>query len=681
MDKEEQISFHIMLLTAFTVLCLLLDVVIAVSGWGNTAILLVTGSMLLCWLVHFRKLGGDDRRLYFYVAVMLLILGYYAFQGSTITDVPIILCLLIIMLSKKNDKRLIYIVTASYLVYLAENLIFADFLRPGMEQIVFSRLALGIVCLLSACMISTYFIRQYENLEQELLNTREKLLLAQKENELFLSNMSHELRTPINAVNGVSELLLAGKFSKGDRDKLRVIRNAGRRLYRQVSDVLDYSEIETGHFSLTYDEYEPVSVVYDVVNMIGETGRGNELAVDIEASLPKTLYGDVERIKKLLFILVDNALKFTEEGGIYIFVHSRKEEYGINLNIDLWDTGCGIPEDELKKLFKGSYLGDNSAERKKGGLGLGLAIAHGITSAMKGFLSIESKVGEGTHVRVSIPQEVRSESPSLSVDNIEKYKIVCYINREKYARQEVGDFYHTYIEHMRSDFGLDISFAASLQEVKELCGTGLVTHLYIAVWEYRMEPEYFDRLADEITVCIFADAGFTLNPGSHVDIVYKPIYAFAVLNHLRNTLPGSEREEYPVQKEISFKRKGYRALVVDDEEMNLVVAKGLLEEIGISTDICSSGMAAIEKCGIADYDIIFMDYMMPGVNGVTAMQKLRNIRNGYYRDKPIVVFTANAVSGAKERFLKEGFDEFISKPIELKNLRKILEKYLTGGRE
>ncbi|MBR1740575.1 MAG: response regulator [Lachnospiraceae bacterium] len=692
MDKEHQISFHIMLLTVFTGLSLLLILIILISDWGHLAILPISGGLLLCWIFHFLKIGSDEQRLYLYVVMELLVLGYYALQGSTITDVPILLCILIILLSKKNDKRLIYMVAASYLVYLLGNIIFTDYIGPHTEQIVFSRILLGVVCLITACSISVSFIHQYENVDQELAETMEKLRASQKENELFLANMSHELRTPINAVNGISEMLLNGKLSPKEKRGIGVIRSAGRRLFRQVSDVLDYSEIETGHFSLACDEYEPVSVIHDAVNIVcdSETGillqgqrrdKKIDIAIDLKPSLPKVLYGDADRLKKLIVALLDNAVKFTDAGGVFLYIWDREEKYGVNLNMDFWDTGCGIPKEKQKQLFEGSYLGDNSAERKTGVLGLGLSIAHGIVTAMHGFITIESMPNEGTHVHVSVPQEVRSSESSLTLEHPERYHVLCYFNREKYVRSEMGSYFHTMIEHLRTELGIDAATVDSLQEAKELCASGVITHLYTAEWEYAVEPEYFDQMAKKISVCVFADKNFRTNAGSLVDVLYKPIFVLATINHLRDTLTGTLKSSELEKKENANEEaeKVCRALVVDDEEMNLVVARGHLENAGLQVEVCDSGEMAVEKCSVAAYDIIFMDYMMPKMNGTKAMKKIRQVRNGFYKDKPIVVFTANAVSGAKEGFLEEGFDDFISKPIESKKLAKILEKYLPGG--
>ena len=145
------------------------------------------------------------------------------------------------------------------------------------------------------------------------------------------------------------------------------------------------------------------------------------------------------------------------------------------------------------------------------------------------------------------------------------------------------------------------------------------------------------------------------------------------------TMPGTFKDGRNAEQEEKLHFDGVRALVVDDDSMNLVVADGILKTYGIEADTCLSGEHAIEKCVITDYQIIFMDHMMPGMNGVVAMQKIRELRNGHYKHIPIVVLTANAVSGAREMFLGEGFDEFISKPIEITAMSRVLRKMLTGG--
>jgi CheY-like chemotaxis protein len=190
-----------------------------------------------------------------------------------------------------------------------------------------------------------------------------------------------------------------------------------------------------------------------------------------------------------------------------------------------------------------------------------------------------------------------------------------------------------------------------------------------------MDREYFDALAQKMYVNIFADQNFELPQGSKANVVRKPVYIMSVVNLLSATAPG--RAETQTESKLDF--SGVRALVVDDDNMNLVVAKGVLKSYGIAADTCLGGSLAIEKCTLEDYQIIFMDHMMPEMNGIEAMQRIRTVRKGHYQNIPIVVLTANAVSGARESFLEAGFDEFLAKPIELLEMSRILKKMLKEG--
>nr|MCR5100714.1 response regulator [Butyrivibrio sp.] len=358
----------------------------------------------------------------------------------------------------------------------------------------------------------------------------------------------------------------------------------------------------------------------------------------------------------------------------------RKEYYGINLNIDLYDTGCGITEKQKNMLFGGVYLGNINEERKIGGLGLGIAIVEGLVNRMNGFIKIDSVPEKGTHIHISIPQKIANPEPGITMDRVSECNIIAYFNREKYTRSEVGAFYYELLNHAIDEFHFNITSAGSLAELKELFITMSITHVFIASWEYGMDPEYFESLAKHTNVCIFTHHDFKPLEGSCCDIIYKPIYVLSVIDYLKNSLENNfKREETNKSDLISVERpsfKGKRALVVDDDEMNLIVAKGILESMDVDVITCLSGDEAIEKCGITDFDIIFMDYMMPVMNGTKAMKHIREIRNGFYKEVPILVLTANAVSGAREEFMQAGFDEFISKPIDIIELGNTMKAFL-----
>ena len=682
-DLEFQTMFHITYIMIISILGMLLMIVTALFQWDywQMACLILGIGILSCWIIHFIQVGTAGMRVGFYTVFVLVGLLYYGGHETSLTDVPILICLFTIILSVQQDMKFIYLMASSYLVVLLWHIFGTGYVHLGMDELVFSRMILGIVCTLCAIFIARFFIRQ--QMRERLLRCKVEgeLMDAKRENERFLVNVSHELRTPINAVNGMSEIILHRELDDGLRAEVESIQNAGRRLYGQVSDILDYSELITDTLVVSAEDYEPLSVINDAIMGLQWQRMNQKLdvAIDIQPDMPKLLHGDAGKLKKIILALMDNVIKFTESGGAYLYIGTREEEYGINLNIDVWDTGIGMSEEQLQQIFTHFYKGDSDIERKTGGLGLGLAIVHGMVTAMGGFISIKSKVSEGTHVHVVIPQQVVDRKASISVEKSREFQIVCYFNTEKYVRSEVADYYASMIGHIKNAFDFNISRADSLDSLKKMVAENPVTHVFVANWEYGMDRKYFEDLSKKVYTVVFADDSFTLPENSNVHVLRKPVYLLSVINLLNMTMPGTFKDGRNAEQEEKLHFDGVRALVVDDDSMNLVVADGILKTYGIEADTCLSGEHAIEKCVITDYQIIFMDHMMPGMNGVVAMQKIRELRNGHYKHIPIVVLTANAVSGAREMFLGEGFDEFISKPIEITAMSRVLRKMLTGG--
>lgn len=682
-ELEFQTMFHITYIMIISILGILLMTVTSLFRWDywQIACLMLGIGILCCWMIHFFQAGTAGMRVGFYTVFVLVGLLYYGGHETSLTDVPILICLFTIILSVQQDMKFIYLMASSYLVVLLWHIFGTGYVHIGMDELVFSRMILGISCTLCAIFIARFFIRQ--QMRERLLRCKVEgeLMDAKRENERFLVNVSHELRTPINAVNGMSEIILHRELDDGLRAEVESIQNAGRRLYGQVSDILDYSELITDTLVVSAEDYEPLSVINDAIMGLQWQRMNQKLdvAIDIQPDMPKLLHGDAGKLKKIILALMDNVIKFTESGGAYLYIGTREEEYGINLNIDVWDTGIGMSEEQLQQIFTHFYKGDSDIERKTGGLGLGLAIVHGMVAAMGGFISINSKVSEGTHVHVVIPQQVVDRKASISVEKSREFQIVCYFNTEKYVRSEVADYYASMIGHIKNAFDFNISRADSLDSLKKMVAENPVTHVFVANWEYGMDRKYFEDLSKKVYTVVFADDSFTLPENSNVHVLRKPVYLLSVINLLNMTMPGTFKDGRKAEQEEKLHFDGVRALVVDDDSMNLVVADGILKTYGIEADTCLSGEHAIEKCVITDYQIIFMDHMMPGMNGVVAMQKIRELRNGHYKHIPIVVLTANAVSGAREMFLEEGFDEFISKPIEITAMSRVLRKLLTGG--
>ena len=672
-DEERETISHIAYLAVLTLLGLLLIIISYISGW-NTAFIPITFIMIVsCWAFHIINLGTESQRLYFYTICTGILLFYYGAHPKALTDIPIVICLVVIALSAKNDMKLAYMAVLPYPLLIIYH-IFTGYIGPGSEQIVISRLFLGIVAVAASLILAKSIFVNRINSESEYKQLQKELDDAMNNTENFLANVSHELRTPINAINGITEIMLSSKLPENLIKDAESIHYAGKRIYNQISNILDFSEITTGSIRVVPHEYEITSVVNDAYENViwGDYGKNLDIAIDIESDIPVVLFGDDAKIKKIISELLDNAIKFTSVGGVYLYISKRDEKYGINLNIDVKDTGKGMNRREIEAIYKGYYKKDTESNRTTNGMGIGLSIVHALASAMDGFMSISSREGEGTHVHISIPQAVRNKQPAIYLPDSSRYNIGCYFNTDKYAKKEVAAYYGAVIEHIREGLGIKIATASSFIEFKEIIKYNKLSHVFISEWEYEMDRRYFEELSKSVRLLMFSATGDAVD-NADILVVKKPVFVLNAINILDDAYTGVKKEKEPF---ADYSR--LRVLVVDDDSMNIMVAKGILSMYGISAESATSGRMAVERCTAEDFDIIFMDHMMPGMDGVETMKKIRMLRNGFYNDIPIIALTANAGSGARSMFFEQGFNDFVAKPVESSAMTRVLRKF-SGG--
>ncbi len=390
----------------------------------------------------------------------------------------------------------------------------------------------------------------------ELQEAMDKANQATEAKSAFLSNMSHEIRTPMNAIVGITEIMLRDEHSDEDREYLSTIMNSGQSLLSIINDILDYSKIESGKLQIIDYEYDVYSTINDL-NMIFANRVGNKevgLVYDIDWQIPAKLYGDGNRIRQVVINIVNNAIKFTDKGSVTISVKCEMQENDkIHLYFSVKDTGIGIKEEDMGKLFNSFEQVDTKKNRSKEGTGLGLAISKQIVELMGGSIHISSVYGEGTEVSFDLIQEVRS-------------------------KEVIGD--------------------------------------------------------------------------------------------VKKTVLAKPKEDY-----VHFKAPEAKVLIVDDNAINLKVAKGLLAPLSMQITTAGSGFEALEKAEAEKFDLIFMDHMMPIMDGVETTGKIRAI-DDYYAKMPIVALTANATNGVKEELKAAGMTDYVSKPISMMHITKVLAKWL-----
>ena len=678
MRAEEQTGRHLLLAVTTTVFSGILGLVILILSWEIWMLPLLAAGCFSVWFLHIAKLGSGTLYENLCTGLMLVEFFFFSVHDFSLFDLPAVACVLILALFMINKKWIMHAIEGLYVLALLYHGLILRTISHRMDWDDSIQLVLGAVIVFCASALARYWIARRNVQRARYEHIYSELETAGKQNALFLSNVSHELRTPINMVIGISEVALGKELSPDIRSDMTSIKLAGKRLSNQINNMLDYTEIVEGTLTPAKKEYMITSVLNDVITMTAlQSNRQHlELVFDIDPKIPAVLVGDSEKISHVLKILLENSFKFTEEGGINVRIQCRRESYGINLIVDIRDTGIGMTDSQLTQMRHVFYQADSGSSRLAGGLGLGLPIAQGLLTAMGGFIHFSSNAQQGLSAHIVLPQGVADERPCITLNHPEQLHIACYFRPEKYSCDEVREYYDGLILSLVHGLGVKGYQAHNFEGLLKVLRSHKLTHVFITQSEYQENPSYYEALAKTVRVVVIAEREYNLSLGSPLLIIHKPFSALSVANLLNGETGERGFAEDQAAGRKPFVCVGIRALAVDDEEMNLVVAKGVLGSYGIEVDTCLSGREAVSLCGGTSYDIIFLDHMMPGFDGVETLKKIRQINDGVYQDLPIIALTANTVSGAREMFRNEGFTEFIPKPIERTVLERVLRKVL-----
>lgn len=490
----------------------------------------------------------------------------------------------------------------------------------------------------------------------------------------FLANMSHEIRTPMNAVIGMAEMALREDLPPAARDYINQIKSSGNALLNIINDILDFSKIESGKMDIIPDDYDPLSVIHDmssvIMTRIGD--KDLEFVSDISPNLPIGLYGDAMRLRQIVINLANNAVKFTENGYVLIKVDFDKTgDDEIMLKISVTDTGMGIKEEDLNKLFVSFQQVDSKRNRNIEGTGLGLAICAKLVNLMGGTIGVTSEYGKGSTFYFSVPQKVTDWTPSVEIKDKENKMAIGYWE---------GTSVHDIFYGMLGELDIENYHFTQIATVKDEHSDSFENKKIYFITSYILYTEklkLYTEAHPEIQFIVVCDLTISQNNApSNVMFIKKPLSTIGLSMALNNEFFHAMESE---TMEFDFIAPDAKVLIVDDNEVNLVVAEGLLEPLKMQITTALSGKKALELLEKEQFDLVFMDHMMPELDGVETTRIIRRL-HPELDNMPIIALSANAVGNAKEMFLSEGMNDFVAKPIELRTITSKLRLWLSNDK-
>ncbi|ETR68453.1 MAG: two-component hybrid sensor and regulator histidine kinase [Candidatus Magnetoglobus multicellularis str. Araruama] len=530
---------------------------------------------------------------------------------------------------------------------------------------------------------------------EEAEQAKEKAEQSEKFKSTFLTTMSHEIRTPINGVLGMASLLMDTKLDPLQQEYIDILKSSGEMLLVLINDILDFSKIESGKMILEKHNFQLSSCIKDVYNLLSFSAakKGIELIENIDQNVPKTIIGDKTRLRQILFNLIGNAIKFTEKGEVFLNIKTiLQDNHHYTLEFSVKDTGIGIPLEKTNQLFKSFSQVDTSTTRKYGGTGLGLAICDRLVNLMGGKIWVESEEGKGATFFFTIDTTAsETQADPIQTAELEGKRILIVDNNQTLTnviaskckswgmlpcKAQSGNAALDEFNKTLYDKATHFDMVVLDMDMPDISGLDLVQMIQNHPETYGFHLVFLNPASQSNQISHQKEKTHFISKPFREDAFYEQL-----IQCFSNIPP--KQQDHPKEEEIKAnpqakQKPQLKILVVEDVSTNQIVILRFLKKMGYVADLANNGIEALKALDKQSYDMIFMDIMMPIMDGVTATQEIRK-KYASENHPWIVALTADAFEGKKEEYLSKGMNDYLSKPINFADLKNAIDRFIDLG--